>query len=129
MLLRLVFMLYAEERGLLPVEHPIYQAGYALLDRIVQHQHAPRWNFETGDRVVARDLDAVEAFRDQVAMPPMASASPPFEIPADIRAAWDAREEGARREEEAAPRGGVHEGVDGEADREESGGYRADGRG
>jgi len=26
-------------------------------------------------------------------------SSPPFEIPADIRAAWDAREEGARREE------------------------------
>jgi hypothetical protein len=30
-LLRLVFMLYAEDRGLLPVEHPIYQNGYALL--------------------------------------------------------------------------------------------------
>ena len=30
-LLRLVFTLYAEDRGLLPVEHPIYQAGYSVL--------------------------------------------------------------------------------------------------
>ena len=30
-LLRLVFMLYAEDRGLLPIEHPVYQRGYSLL--------------------------------------------------------------------------------------------------
>ncbi|MCB9703896.1 MAG: hypothetical protein H6711_18515, partial [Myxococcales bacterium] len=30
-LLRLVFTLYAEDRGLLPVEHPIYQGGYSVL--------------------------------------------------------------------------------------------------
>ncbi|MBK8266480.1 MAG: hypothetical protein IPK80_34785 [Nannocystis sp.] len=37
-LLRLVFTLYAEDRGLLPVEHPIYQAGYSVLGLFDQLQ-------------------------------------------------------------------------------------------
>ena len=37
-LLRLVFTLYAEDRGLLPVEHPIYAAHYSLLSLFDQLQ-------------------------------------------------------------------------------------------
>lgn len=44
----------------------ITEAGYALLARILQHPSAPRWNFVTGDRVVAEDLALVQSFREAV---------------------------------------------------------------
>ncbi len=44
----------------------ITEAGYALLDRIRQHRHAPRWNEVVGDRIVSEDLEAVDAFREGV---------------------------------------------------------------
>lgn len=37
-LLRLVFMLYAEDRGLLPVDHPVYAAHYSVLALFEQLQ-------------------------------------------------------------------------------------------
>ena len=44
----------------------ITDKGYALLDRIKQHRHAPRWNEVVGDHIVAEDLEAVDAFRKRV---------------------------------------------------------------
>jgi hypothetical protein len=38
-LLRLVFMLYAEDRGLLPVDHPVYAAHYSVLALFEQLQN------------------------------------------------------------------------------------------
>ena len=41
----------------------ITQAGFLNLNRIVQHPHAPLWNYVVGDRVRAEDLAEVESFR------------------------------------------------------------------
>ncbi len=41
----------------------ITEAGYRLLQKITQHPHAPKWNYEVGDRVIAVDLQNVELFR------------------------------------------------------------------
>jgi phenylacetate-CoA ligase len=41
----------------------ITDAGFRNLNRIIQHAHAPRWNYLVGDRVRAEDLSAVESFR------------------------------------------------------------------
>ncbi|MFU8806088.1 MAG: hypothetical protein ACNA8W_19910 [Bradymonadaceae bacterium] len=44
----------------------ITSEGHALLRRIEQHQHAPKWNFKVGDRLQAGDLGEVEAYRARV---------------------------------------------------------------
>jgi phenylacetate-CoA ligase len=36
------------------------------LKGIIEHEDAPRWNYEVGDRVVASDLDALEVYRERV---------------------------------------------------------------
>lgn len=41
--------------------------GWRNLQRLRQHAHAPRWNFETGDRLVEGDLELVDLFREQLA--------------------------------------------------------------
>ncbi len=39
-------------------------AGWSTLSRLLQHPDAPRWNFETGDRMLPVDLDEVSMFRE-----------------------------------------------------------------
>ena len=51
--------------------------GWERLQRLRQHPCAPRWNFETGDRLIAGDLQQVEAFRAAVyAREELASRAP-----------------------------------------------------
>ena len=42
------------------------EAGYRLLNRILQHPCAPLWNFATGDRITAEDLSHFHAYRERV---------------------------------------------------------------
>lgn len=51
-------------------------AGYANLRRILQHPDAPRWNFETGDRLLEGDLREVERFRKALHETPSPSTDP-----------------------------------------------------
>jgi phenylacetate-CoA ligase len=53
--------------------------GYRLLNRILQHPCAPKWNFVTGDRITGGDLPHVEAYREAVfsKRPPASSVPPP----------------------------------------------------
>lgn len=68
----------------------ITQAGYALLTRILQSASAPRWNFATGDRVVAEDLPLVESYRRDVRAKRLPGGRhPPAEILARIEALRD----------------------------------------
>ena len=56
----------------------ITQRSYRLLRRIQQHADAPRWNFVLGDRVLADDLERVEAYRRALAEPrSIRAAAPP----------------------------------------------------
>lgn len=48
--------------------------GWRLLQRLRQHQHAPRWNFETGDRLEEGDLEVVDEFRKALNARALASA-------------------------------------------------------
>jgi phenylacetate-CoA ligase len=41
--------------------------GMAMLRRLLQHPHAPRWNHEAGDRLNSDDLDALYRFREDLA--------------------------------------------------------------
>jgi phenylacetate-CoA ligase len=57
------------------------EAGYAALLRLVQHPHAPRWNYVVGDRVRAEDLPHVDALREAVAARrPAPGTVPPPEL-------------------------------------------------
>jgi phenylacetate-CoA ligase len=40
--------------------------GYATYLRLKQHAHAPKWNFDTGDRITAEDLEAVGRFQAEL---------------------------------------------------------------
>lgn len=66
-------------------------AGWRQLRRILAHPHAPRWNFETGDRLQVEDLEAVDAFRTKA----VAHVERPASRPSDEILAWVA----ARRDE------------------------------
>jgi phenylacetate-CoA ligase len=52
-----------ERRRLNPL---MTSAGWANYLRLKQHGQAPIWNFDTGDRITAADLAAVERFRRQL---------------------------------------------------------------
>ena len=41
----------------------ITSAGMAMLERIRQHAHAPRWNHAAGDRLTRADLAALDTYR------------------------------------------------------------------
>jgi len=41
----------------------ITETGYRLLNRILQHPCAPRWNYVVGDRIESEDLPPVEEYR------------------------------------------------------------------
>jgi phenylacetate-CoA ligase len=56
----------AELRRLNPLITP---AAAALWRAIQEHPHAPRWNYRTGDWISARDLEALETFRQKVLAP------------------------------------------------------------
>lgn len=55
--------------------------GAALLRRMLEHSHAPRWNYTVGDRITAQDLEAVRAFGERLKQP---SAPDPSSPPQDI---------------------------------------------
>ena len=44
----------------------ITEAGYRLLNRILQHPCAPKWNYVVGDRIESEDLPPVEKYRRSV---------------------------------------------------------------
>lgn len=60
--------------------------GWQNLQRLRQHPHAPRWNFETGDRLVEGDLAQIAAFRDALtlreALPSNATTPPEWMLDA-----------------------------------------------
>lgn len=44
--------------------HPLMtEQGRRLLSSILQHQNAPKWNYQVGDRITQEDLEAVENHR------------------------------------------------------------------
>ena len=47
----------------------VTEAGLRGLERIRQHECAPRWTHQIGDHVVREDLEAVESFRQAQAVP------------------------------------------------------------
>lgn len=54
-------------------------AGDALLRRLEQHPHAPRWNYTCGDQLVADDLPRLDRMRGELASTPDAAAGEPPE--------------------------------------------------
>lgn len=57
------------------------EGGWRQFRSIVDHPHAPRWNFETGDRLLEADLEAVEVFRRRLfGHRDVPAASPPRAI-------------------------------------------------
>ncbi|MFO0556250.1 MAG: hypothetical protein U0271_48180 [Polyangiaceae bacterium] len=48
----------------------ITERAFAGLERVLQHADAPKWNRQLGDRVGARDLEKLAAFRAAVASAP-----------------------------------------------------------
>lgn len=55
----------------------ITSAGYGLLRKILDHPHAPKWNYEVGDRVIAEDLPFISDYRERLfGERPVFSSSP-----------------------------------------------------
>lgn len=64
----------------------ITSAGLAMLDRLREHSHAPRWNHVAGDRLIAADLEALAKFeQDLESAPRQISAELPEHIAERIR--------------------------------------------
>ncbi len=54
------------------------EAGWQMFRYIHGHPDAPRWNYEVGDRLLARDIPGVASFRKQIAAQrPQFSEGPP----------------------------------------------------
>src|SRR3989338_9121497 len=52
--------------------------GYGLLRKILDHPHAPKWNYEVGDRVTAEDIPFIREYRERLfGERPVFSSSPP----------------------------------------------------
>ena len=69
--------------------HPLLdEAGRRMLLRLREHPDAPRFNYETGDRLRREDLPVLDAFRERIATGRgWREAAPPPEVLARV-AAW-----------------------------------------